>query len=524
MNFYLKFIFTFLGFHSVFLITNSFSQAPAIQWQKCFGGSDNDEAHSVIQTADGGYITAGSTASNNGDVTGFHGYFDYWVVKLDSSGAIQWQKSLGGTGDDEAASIIQCMDGGYVVAGFTYSNDGDVMGNHGASDYWIVKLDSYGNIQWQKSLGGSTYDMANSIMQTADGYYTIAGSSLSKDGDVTSNHTGFDYWIVRLDTSGNIQWQKSFGGSSDEEAHSIISTHDGGYIVSGYSFSNDGDVSGNHGFLDYWIIKLDSAANIEWQKTLGGTHLDQAYSIIQANDYGYIVAGFSYSDDGDITSHLGTTTFNDYWIVKIDSSGILQWEKSYGGTRWDYGAAICKTLNNRFAVAGWSNSADINVSGNIGNSYDYWIVEFDSTGNLIWEKSLGGYDIEDALSINITNDNGFVIGGFTLSDSVNVSGNHGLRDYWIVKLGPDTSTGISNSEVTNYTLNISPNPFTNEFTVSYCHRNLFPEELKMFDIFGKEILSQQIKSETLTVQTKYLSPGIYFIKIGSVTKKIIKTN
>ena len=184
---------------SLFFNLQLFSQtAPAIEWQKSLGGTNDENAYSIQQTADGGYIAAGYSKSSNGDVTGNHGFYDYWVVKLDGAGNIQWQKCLGGTSYDQAFSIQQTADGGYVVAGWSYSNDGDVTGNHGGDDYWVVKLDTAGIIQWQKSLGGTNDDYAQSIQQTADWGYVIAGGSGSNDGDVTGNHGGADYWIVKL--------------------------------------------------------------------------------------------------------------------------------------------------------------------------------------------------------------------------------------------------------------------------------------------------------------------------------------
>ena len=174
------------------------SSSPAIAWQKCFGGSKDDEAKSIQQTSDGGFIVAGKTWSNDGDVTGNHGREDFWAVKLSATGAIQWQKCLGGSGWDVATSIQQTSDGGFIVAGRTNSNDGDVTGNHGNDDFWVAKLSSTGAIQWQKSLGGSGEDKAYSIQQTSDGGFIVAGYTASNDGDVTGNHGYDDFWVVKL--------------------------------------------------------------------------------------------------------------------------------------------------------------------------------------------------------------------------------------------------------------------------------------------------------------------------------------
>jgi hypothetical protein len=230
------------------IITNA---QPTLQWQKSLGGTDDEVATAIQPTTDGGYIVAGYSSSNNGDVSGNHGGRDYWVVKLNSTGDTLWTKSLGGTDDEVANSIQQTTDGGYIVAGYSSSNNGDVTGNHGNDDYWVVKLNSTGDTLWTKSLGGTDDEVATSIQQTADGGYIVAGWSVSIDGDVTDTHGSGDYWIVKLNSSGDTLWTKSLGGTSSDLANSIQQTTDGGYIVAGNSWSNDGDVTGNHGVRDY---------------------------------------------------------------------------------------------------------------------------------------------------------------------------------------------------------------------------------------------------------------------------------
>jgi hypothetical protein len=418
---------------------------PNIQWQKSLGGTDHDYANSIQQTTDNGYIVAGSSKSNDGDVTGNHGEFDYWVIKLNATGTIAWQKSFGGTYNDYASSIQQTTDGGYIVAGYSFSNDGNVTGHHGTTtyaDYWVVKLNATGTITWQKSLGGTSYDRATSIQQTTDGGYIVTGVSYSNDGDVTGHQgTAFfpDYWVVKLNSSGTIEWQKSLGGTDWDLARSIQQTTDGGYIVVGESYSNGGDVTGHHGTTslpDYWIVKLNSIGTIEWQKSLGGDSEDQAYSIRQTNDGGYIVAGSSKSFDGDVTGHHGNTSFYDYWIVELNSTGTIEWQKSLGGTYDDDANSIQQTTDGGFIVAGYSESNDGDVTGHHGttSTYDYWVVKLNSTGTIDWQKSLGGTNTDEAYSIRKTTDEGFIVAGLSYSNDGDVTGNHGGYDYWIVKL------------------------------------------------------------------------------------------
>lgn len=310
----------------------SFAQAPSIEWQKCLGGNNTDWAYSTQPTSDGGFIIAGESRSLNGNVSGNHGNYDCWIVKLNHSGIMQWQKCLGGSWDDYAYSIQQTTDGGYIIAGSTYSNDGDVSGNHDSTgftaDFWVVKLDNFGNIQWQKTLGGSLDDWGYSVEQTTDGGYIIAGNTTSNDGDVNGNHdiTGnyYDFWIVKLTTTGNLQWQKCFGGSWHEYANSIQQTTDGGYVIAGSTESNDGDVSSNYGNEDCWLIKLDSLGSLLWEKNLGGSSNDFAYEVHQTFENGFILAGNTSSNDYDVSGNNG---YFDYWIVKLNAVGSVEWQK-----------------------------------------------------------------------------------------------------------------------------------------------------------------------------------------------------
>jgi len=386
---------------------------PDISFNKTFGGSNWDQAYSIQQTEDGGYIVAGYTSSNDGYVSGNHGSYDAWIVKLNDNGELQWQKCLGGSDDDYAQSIQQTEDGGYIVAGTTESNDGDVSGNHGNYDSWIVKLDETGNIQWQRCLGGSSSDYAQSIQQTNDGGYIVAGYTTSNDGDVSGNHGSCDYWIVKLNSSGNIVWQKCLGGSKSDCAQSIQQTNDGGYIVAGYTTSNNGDVSGNHhyNYKDYWIVKLDGLLNIQWQKCLGGSDDDEAYSIQQTFDGGYIIAGFTESNDGDVSGNHAKYK-NDYWVVKLNETGNIQWQKCLGGSENDYAQGIQQTNDGGYIVAGQTSSNDGDVFGNHGG-YDYWIVKLDETGNIQWHKCLGGSSGDCAQSIQQTSDGGYIVAGYT---------------------------------------------------------------------------------------------------------------
>lgn len=416
---------------------------PSIEWAKCYGGSGYDIATSTQQTNDGGYIVAGYTNSNDGDIAGNHGGEDCWVVKLNSSGAMQWKKTYGGSGSDQFASIQQTSDGGYICGGRTKSYDGNVSGYHGgynADDAWVVKLNSTGEIMWQKSLGGDQAEACTQIIQTADGGYAITGYAGSYNGDSwiprRDGVGSLDYWIIKLNSSGIFQWQKRLGGNADDLSYSLRETNDGGFVLAGSSSTwiqiEFSDVFRNHGIgtNDAWIVKVNSSGSIQWSNSLGGSSNDQANSIGCTNDGGYIVAGYSESNNGDVSENHGA---NDSWIVKLNSGGGIVWQKSLGGSGYENAISIQQINDGSYIVGGSSTSNNGDVTINYGSN-DYWIVNVSSTGNIIWQKSLGGSEEEVITSIKQTNDGGYIVAGYTKSNDGDVTGNHGSYDYWVVKL------------------------------------------------------------------------------------------
>ena len=424
----------------------------ALEWQKVLGGTRVDVAQSVQPTADGGYIVAGNTNSQDGDIAGYHSapyncYLpcigpsicgllpDGLVVKLSSTGTIQWQKALGGSAAENLLSIQSTPDGGYITSGLTYSNDGDVSGYHGGdeADAWVVKLTSTGGIQWQKVLGGSTgCDFANAILSTSDGGYIIVGHTDSFDGDITSIAGERDVWVVKLDGNGTIQWQKTIGGAESDYAYSLQPTPDDGYITAGYTYSYNGDVSGNHGDADVWVVKLSSSGAIQWQKSLGGSREDIARSVQPTADGGYIVAAASKSNNGDVSGNHGDS---DAWVVKLSSNGALQWQKSLGGSGEEIARSVQPTADGGYIVAGSANSNNGDVNGNRGG-LDSWIVKLNNNGIVQWQKSLGGTANDFANSIQATNDGGYIVAGQAISNNGDVSGHHGATDAWVIKLKP----------------------------------------------------------------------------------------
>jgi hypothetical protein len=413
------------------------AQAPAIDWKKALGGTNAEEAYCIQQTADGGYIVAGNTKSYDGDVVGNHGgYSDAWIVKISGAGELQWQKSLGGTGEDAAYSIGLTSDGGYIVGGFTTSTDGDIVANHGQFDAWVIKLSSSGDIEWQKTIGGTSDEWIKSIQQTADGGYVFAGYAHSISGDIPTYIGNTEAWVMKLSATGTIEWQKALGGVAYDRLYHIRQTADGGYVTVGFTNSLHADGLETYGDYDGCVTKLSASGIIQWQKGLGGTADDYAFDVQQTSDNGYIVAGSTESNDFQVSGNHG---YEDAWIVKLSGTGELQWQKTFGGTDDDRPYCIRQISDGNYIFAGQTWSADGDITLNQGWT-DGWIVKISDSGSLLWQKTIGSYGIDTIQDIKPTDDGRYIVAGYANSFDGDVAGNHGSYDAWVVKLDSEMAT------------------------------------------------------------------------------------
>jgi hypothetical protein len=275
-------------------------------WSQTYGDAWSDYAYSLIVTPDGGYALAGSTESS------IYGPSDMWLVKTDASGNMMWNKTYGGTGNEGANSLVATSDGGYALAGNTHDRDADF------SDFWLVKTDAQGNMEWNQTYGGTGVDSASSLIATSDGGYAIAGT-WNNSGGSDPNHADFwhgDFWLVKTDAFGNMEWNQTYGGTENEEAYALVATSDGGYALAGsmgfYYYYTGGN-------LDFWLVKTDSLGNMQWNQTYGGESVDEAYSLVATSDGGYALAGMGHLSPAIMTH----TTVCDFWLVKTDENGVV---------------------------------------------------------------------------------------------------------------------------------------------------------------------------------------------------------
>ena len=347
--------------------------------------------------------------------------------------------TFGGSLNESAQSITATQDGGFAILGLTQSNDGDVVGKNDTSfDYWLLKFDAENQLEWQKTYGGTLDDRGQSIIQTNDGGFALIGYSKSSDGDVSMNQGFDDFWMVKTSASGDIQWEKSFGFSGEDNGYSLIHTKDGGFLLCGTLDVSASGGQGNskytlaksHAGGDYWVIKLNAAGDKQWSHYYGGTFTETPCEAIQTSDNGYIIVGSSDSNDVDISNNKGAY---DFWIIKISETGSLIWEKSFGGSNTDEARAIVDTGEGNFLIVGDTRSNDLDVSKNLGAA-DVWILKINSFGELLWEKSFGGSSFDSARSIRKTPENHFIISGNSRSSGGDVSVNYGQNDVWVFSI------------------------------------------------------------------------------------------
>ncbi|MEZ7504584.1 T9SS type B sorting domain-containing protein [Flavobacterium sp. Arc2] len=447
-----------------------------IQWQNTIGGNDTEWADFIELSKDGNYILGGYSHSNiSGDKSeNSRGASDYWLLKIDDvSGNLLWQKTIGGNNYDHLTSAKETTDGGYILGGYSSSGiSGEKTQNsRGNDDYWVVKLDANRNIIWDKTFGGTGVDRLTTIIETNDGGYLMGGSSDSNiSGEKNENSQGMlDMWIIKTDISGNIMWQKTFGGSNPDWVQSIVKTPDGGYILAGSSHSGiSGDKTDNsRGGGDYWIIKINSLGSIIWQKTYGGDNGDYLKSIIATSDGNYILGGDSFSNISGDKTEKTVNNSNDVWLLKINGLGQILWQKDIGADSTEAFADIRMTSDNGFilGIMSYSGISAYKTEASRGDR-DYWIVKLDSTGKFEWDKTVGGDNLDQPQSIVQAKDGGYVTLGWSQSDkSGDKSENKsGLQDLWVVKLKlcSQSLSASSNSPICEgKTIQLSANGGTN---------------------------------------------------------------
>jgi hypothetical protein len=399
---------------------------PPKLFSKLYGGSKIDEGYKTVPAKDGGYLLVGVTQSGDSGIVNYHAGNDVLVAAIDKDGNRKWAKAFGGNGNEMGQYVSATPDGGYLIAGFTTSSDGDVTGNHGSLDVWVLKIDASGTRQWAKTYGGSGDDYPYGLTVNPDGSFAMAFQGSSTDGDIPSNHGGYDAYLLKCDASGNKVFVKSFGGSGDEGVDNIVATADG-YVISGETTSTNGDMTQNRGRSDLFLLKVDATGNKVWLKTYGSSGTDQnAFGLTVDADGTIALTAQTEGNDGNISNNHGGW---DIWFLKVDPSGNVLASKCFGGTQSDTIGEMARTASG-YLIAGATYSNDGDASGNHGNA-DGFLLKLDNSGNKQSFTCFGGAQSDSFSGIRLNAGTIILTGNTNSTDGDITDHSRGDYDAWV---------------------------------------------------------------------------------------------
>ncbi len=504
----------------------SFAQSFNIEWQGCYGGNDTEYPKDIIAVWDG-YLVTGTTKSVNGDISFNHGGTDAWIFKINNNGGLIWEKTYGGSVGDNADRIIPDGQGNFYIIGATNSDDGDISFDPypDSWDFWIIKIDTTGNIIWEKVYGGSSGDVLWTATLTSDGGVIACGWTASDDGDVSTYYGLYDGWLIKVNSQGEKEWDFTIGTDGYDVCQAIIQTNDGGYLVGCASAIWDvGNITCDpfNEYAEAVLVKLDSNLNIEWNQCYGGSDNDGVTALIEVSD-GYVFGGYAGSNDGDISGWHGE---GDIWIVKVDYNGDIVWQKCLGGSDSEFISTLALTDEGDILIPGYTRSVDGDVTGNHTISeyeHDIWLVKISSEGDLLWEHCFGGiWDEQVNFGFIKKTDSNFVIAGQTdYGPSFDVActphGGNYDKDFWVFEV-KDTLVGMQDERVVEKKFKVYPNPAKDYIVFEFDVRSLEFEVgannlLRITNTFGQQIALLQVNSEKTVWDTRNIQNGIYFYSV-----------
>lgn len=519
------------------LYSGVMAQFPVLDWQKCLGGSRGDFITAFLPMPDGNMVAGGYTYSRDGNISYHHDtiglYADIWIAMLDSNGNVLWDKSLGGSKDDILGSMMLTPDGGFLLAGNSRSMDGDVEGNKDTTgvtyDAWIVKLNGSGAMLWGKTLGGSQNDFISSVALTHDSNYIFTGYTSSHDGDVAFNHDTVnntkDVWVFKTDASGTLIWERAYGGSSvmGEWADKIIPVFNQQFLISAASGSSDGDCHFFHDDFspspktDTWMILINAIGDTIWERCFGGTGQEDLPIAIQLEDSSIVVTNRMWgSTNGDVVGNTADPFNGNIWTFCFSlSADSIVWQKVSGGPWADRPGGLFAKESGHITVATYSGQNGLDVNGNHGG-WDFWLFELDSAQKYVWKQCFGGSSDEMSPLIFQHGEHSMMVAGNTTSNNGNISGNHGMSDFWISEVSILFANNTFVSDLWQGNSGIYPNPSHGRFFVKNQAQDL-PVDISVYDLTGKLVFFRQIESPELffPVDCSGLPSGFYVVRIAS---------
>jgi hypothetical protein len=475
-----SFRFALAGLAAILLPVSLHAQ---VLFQRTYGGTEDDEAFSVQQTADHGYVMAGLTLSYApwpGDV---------YLIRTDSIGDTVWTRSFGGDSADCAYSVRQTSDSGYIVAGYTNSFGA------GSYDFYLIKTDVQGETLWVRTYGGHGYDQGRTVQQTLDGGYIVAGYTNSFAAG------NFDVYLVKANAQGDTLWTRTYGGTSSEDAWSVQQTRDSGYIVAGYTSSFG--AGGN----DVYLVKTDAAGDTQWTRTYGGSRTDVCLSARQTLDGGYIMAGYteSYGHADDCV-----------YLIKTNATGDTQWTRVYGEPRFNEGMSVQPTLDSGYIVTGYTNALG-------AGDYDVWLLKTDAAGDTQWTRTFGGTAYDAGRSVQQTPDGGYVVAGYTNSFGPGTPSRDNMylirTDPWGYDAVAEPETGPTRAPVLALSCEPNPSSGTTRISLAPPASGSRPVALRAYDASGRLAISVMgIRASSFPFDLRALPSGTYFLRLDAGTQ------
>jgi hypothetical protein len=474
-------------------------QAPDTLWTRTYGGSNIDVGHAVEAVPGGGFIITGYTRSF-GTMSGRN----VLLIRTTSAGDTLWIRAYGGNADDEGAAVAPTNDGGFMITGYTKSFGA------GLKDVYLIRTDSSGNTIWSTVFGGPADDEAYGVALTPDGGCILAGATSSYGAGSR------DGWLIRVSATGNERWRRTLGGLSSDGARGVRQTSDGGFIVTGWTFSYGPSAVGNA-----WLVRTDTAGNQIWQMPFGGSDVDRGHAVQQTADGGFIITGYTASTGAGL---------DDMWLIKTDNAGNEQWNRTYGGSGRDYGQAVSQTADGGFIVAGYT------LSFGAGGE-DVWLVKTDAQGNQSWSRTAGGSASDVAYGIQELAEGGYIVTGHTLSRGA------GVHDVWLLRFSAPTGAAAEDEAIPT-TLSLAqnyPNPFNPVTVIRYAIPSLAPAgtlpatrtagghatSLQVFDLLGRRVATlvdtwMPPGVHSATLDGTWLAGGVYFYRLSTTDRTLVR--
>jgi len=499
------------------------AQSFNIKWQNCYGGSKWEKARDIIKIDDG-YLIICNTRSDDGDISHAYGLVDMWIVKISNTGDLLWKKTYGGSNGDDGVRIFEAGEGNFYIIGGSNSSDGDISYDPypDSWDLWVLKIDSVGNIIWEEIYGGNGDETVWTGTTTDDGGLVALVWTGSSDGDVSNHYGYYDAWMIKVNSKGEKQWDFTLGSPGQDAGQAIIQTSDGGFLVGVSTILFEGGnitcTPHNRDYVEAVLVKLDADLNIEWNRCYGGSNDDLITGLLELND-GYLMGANSRSNDGDVSGNHGSA---DHWIVKIDFDGNILWQKCLGGTGSE-GYTRIYNADDNFIVTGTTSSYNGDVTGNNSISEDYrdiWIVNLDSDGEILWQQCFGGIANEELyFGFHYISENNFVIAGQTDNGpSFDVGctphGGNGDRDFWVFEV-KDTTVNVQEQLPATTGISAYPNPAKDYVCFGRKDKeNSRHLEISIYSASGIPVKELTLyPGETIKVwDTRSIRAGVYFYR------------